>query len=199
MDIIYRDGRKEDSLRLAELVNIASEGVVEYLFHDLIPDLTPVQIIAHNLESDKYPRSYKSTIVAESNGKIVGMALSIPSQFHRITEEMKNFFPEERLAHLKHFFATRIENSLLLDTLCVEEEFRGKGIGGELISLTEKKAKENSYDALSLIVFADNTAAQRLYKRCGFEIVEKVKLESHQLIPHEGGCFLMKYNITLKT
>jgi hypothetical protein len=29
MDIIYRDGRKEDSLRLAELVNIASEGVVE--------------------------------------------------------------------------------------------------------------------------------------------------------------------------
>lgn len=199
MNIIYREGRKEDSLRLAELINIASEGVVEYLFHDLIPDLTPVQIIAHNLESDKYPRSYKSTIVAESNGKIVGMALSIPSQFHRITEEMKNFFPEERLAHLKNFFSTRIENSLLLDTLCVEEEFRGKGIGGELISLTEKKAKENSYDALSLIVFADNTAAQRLYKRCGFEIVKKVKLESHQLIPHEGGCFLMKYNITLKT
>ena len=92
MDIIYRDGGKEDSLRLAELINIASEGVVEYLFHDLIPDLTPVQIIAHNLESDKYPRSYKSTIVAESNGKIVGMALSIPSQFHRITEEMKKNF-----------------------------------------------------------------------------------------------------------
>ena len=30
MNIIYRDGRKEDSLRLAELSNIASEGVVEY-------------------------------------------------------------------------------------------------------------------------------------------------------------------------
>ena len=197
MNIIYREGRKEDSLRLAELINIASEGVVEYLFHDLIPDLTPVQIIAHNLESDKYPRSYKNTIVAESNGKIVGMALSIPSRFHKISEEMKNFFPEERLAHLKHFFAARVENSLLLDTLCVEEEFRGKGIGGGLISLTENKAKENSHDALSLIVFADNTAAQRLYKRYGFEIVENVKLESHQLIPHDGGCLLMRYNITL--
>ena len=62
------------------------------MFHDLIPDMTPVQIVAHNLESDNYPRSYKSAIVAESVKKIVGMALSIPSHFHMITEEMEKIF-----------------------------------------------------------------------------------------------------------
>jgi len=75
------------------------------------------------------PRTYKNTIVAESDEKIVGMALSIPSHFHEITEEMKEFFSEERPEHLKHFFSARVDNSLLLDTLCVDEKFRGKGIG----------------------------------------------------------------------
>jgi ribosomal protein S18 acetylase RimI-like enzyme len=90
------------------------------------------------------------------------MALSIPSHFHKITEETKEFFPEERLEHLKHFFSARVDNSLLLDTLCVDEKFRGKGIGEHLISLTKKKAKEADFGILSLMALADNTDAQRL-------------------------------------
>ena len=74
--------------------------------------------------------------------------------------------------HLKHFFYARVYNSLLLDTLCVDEEFRGQGIGTHLISLTKKKAKEADFDILSLIVLADNTDAQRLYRRCGFEVAD---------------------------
>jgi hypothetical protein len=37
MNITYRTGRKEDCPKLAELVYIASDGVVEFLFHELIP------------------------------------------------------------------------------------------------------------------------------------------------------------------
>lgn len=195
MALNYREGKKEDCSVLAELVNTASEGIIEFLFHDLIPDMTPIQIIAHNMESDNYPRSYKSAIVAESNEKIVGIAISIPSHFHKINEEMKSFFPEERLEHLKHFYSARVENSLLLETLCVDEKFRGKGIGTKLISLTKKKAKESDFNILSLMVFADNMAAQRLYKRCGFEVAKIVDLNSHELIPHEGGCILMKCDL----
>ena len=164
------------------------------MLHDLIFNVTPVQMVAHNLENDKYPRTYKNTIVAESDEKIVGMALSIPSHFHKITEEMKEFFLEERLEHLKHFFSARVDNSLLLDTLCVDEKFRDKGIGAQLISLTKKKAKEADFDILSLMVLADNTDAQRLYIRCGFEVGENVDLKSHELIPHEGGCIIKMRN-----
>jgi ribosomal protein S18 acetylase RimI-like enzyme len=168
---------------------------MEFLFHDLITGVTPVQIVAHSMESGKYPRSYKNTLVAYSGGKIVGMALSIPSESHRITEEMEEFIPAERLEHLRHFFSARVENSLLLDTLCVDEKFRSKGIGARLIDKTKEKAKEAGFDNLSLIVLADNTGAQRLYRRCGFEVVKNVDLKPHELIPHEGGCFLMKCEI----
>ena len=190
MEVSFRNGRKEDCTVLAELVSTASEGFIEFLFHDLVSGVTPVQMVAHNLESDKYPRIYKNTIVAESDEKIVGMMLSIPSHFHKITEEMKEFSPEERLEHLKHFFSVRVDNSLLLDTLCVDEKFRGKGIGAQLISLTKKKAKEADFGILSLMVLADNTDGQRLYRRCGFEVAENVDLKSHELIPHESGCII---------
>jgi len=30
-----------------------------------------------------------------------------------------------------------------------------------------------------------------LYKRCGFEIVSRIEMAAHELIPHEGGAFLM--------
>jgi ribosomal protein S18 acetylase RimI-like enzyme len=191
MEIFYRDGRQEDCRILAELVNIASEGIIEYLFHDLIPDMTPVQIVAHNLRVENSHYSYKNAIVAENKQNLIGVSLSYPSHFHQITEEMKAFLPEDRLEHFKSFYSSRVEDSLFLNALCVDEQFRGKGIGTELISLTKKKAQKTGYLALSLMVLADNTDAQRLYRRCGFEVYETVDLKSHKLIPHIGGCLLM--------
>ncbi len=195
MEISYRNGRKEDRSVLAELINTASGGVIEYLFHDLIPDMNPVQMVAHNLSAEDSFYSYKNAIVAEYKQNLIGASLSYPSHFHRITEEMKNFLPEDRLEHFKSFYSSRVEDSLLLNALCVDERFRGKGIGTRLITLTKKKAKEEGLRALSLIVFADNTDAQRVYVRCGFKAVESVELKSHELIPHEGGCLLMKCEI----
>lgn len=83
MGIQYRPGKKKDSNNIAELVDIVSGGAVEYLFHDLVPDMTPVQVVAHNLKNDYYPHSYKSTVVALDGQEIVGMALSYPSAFHK--------------------------------------------------------------------------------------------------------------------
>lgn len=124
--------------------------------------------------------------------RIVGMTLSYPSSYHHITEEMRQFLPPERLEHFQQFYAARIDQSLYLDTICVDEHFRGQNIGSQLLSLTKKRAQEQGFDTMSLIVFADNTRAQRLYRRCGFQLVKQVELRRHALIPHDGGCLLMK-------
>ena len=195
MEITYRKAQKEDCPALAEFVSIASGGVIDFIFHDLIPGVTPIEMEVKNLESADNPRSYKNSTVAECDNTIVGMALSIPSHFHKITEEMSRFFPAERMSHLKPFFSARVENSLLLDALRVDENYRGNGIGTELISLTKQKAIDAGISLLSLIVFADNTNAQRLYQHCGFEIVENVELKPNEFIPHQGGCFLMRCEI----
>jgi ribosomal protein S18 acetylase RimI-like enzyme len=192
MNISYRTGRKEDCPKLAELVYIASDGVVEFLFHDLIDGINPVQMVAHNLEKDMEYYTYKNTIVAEEGSHVIGLSFYYPAQYHVISDEMKSFFPADRIEHLKHILSGRVENSLYIDTLCVDESFRRNGIGGELISLTRRKAVEQGFDSLSLIALADNTSAHRLYFRCGFEIVSDIEMEPHELIPHEGGAYLMR-------
>ena len=184
MEIKYRPGEKKDCAKLAELINIASDGIVECLFHDLVPGMTSVQILAHSLESDNYPHSYKNAIVAATKNDIVGIALSYPSFHHKITDEMKSFFPADRLEHLGHFYSSRIENSWYLDALCVIESHRKKGIGEKLILLTKEKAIENGYIALSLIVFADNTLAIPVYERTGFEIAQPIELRGNEFIKH---------------
>ncbi len=196
MKIEYRPGEKKDCAKLAELINIASDGVVEYLFHDLVPGMSPVQVIAHNHEKGNYPHSYKSAIYATDGEDMVGMALSYPSSYHEITDEMRGFFPADRIEHLSHFYSSRIENSWYLSALCVAESHRRHGIGERLISLTKEKALEKGYDVLSLIVFADNTLAIPVYEITGFEAVQKIELRGNDFIKHDKGCLLMKCEIS---
>ncbi len=121
MKVIYREGKKEDSLRIAELDNIASDGAIDFLFHDLIPDMTPVQIVASNLEKGSYPYSFRSVIVAELDERIIGMSLSFPGKYHRITEEMKNFFPRDRINHFKrNIIATQGTRPLMVQLIVLE-------------------------------------------------------------------------------
>ena len=195
MEIHYRSGEKKDCAKLAELIDIASGGVVEYLFHDLVPGMTAVQIVGNSLEKDNYPHSYKSAIVATTKSDVVGMALSYPSSYHKITDEMIGFFPNERLDHLRDFYLSNVPDSWFLNALGVDETFRRKGIGTRLIELTKEKAKDNGYGILSLIAFADNVPALALYEVRGFRVVQEIKLEGNELIPHHDGCLLLKSDI----
>ncbi len=190
-DILFREGRLEDCHRIAELDDMASGGAMDYLFHDLIPGRSPVQIVAKNFERDQYPYTYKSAIVAQYNDQVIGFALSYPAAYHTVSEEMRQYFPSERLAHFNDFFSTRVEGSYYLDGLGVDPHFQRYGIGKRLIDLTKKKAGENGYPALSLITFADNDGAIKLYERCGFRTVKAIELNPHERIPHHGGCLLM--------
>jgi ribosomal protein S18 acetylase RimI-like enzyme len=196
MNIEYRTGKVEDCTRLAQFVDIASDGVVEFLFHDLIPGQSPVQIVAQNLSADRDHYTFRDAIVAQSGQKLIGMSLAYPSHFHRISSGMREIFPPDRLKHVENIFTSEVKNSLYLDTLGVDQDFRGKGVGSQLISLTQKKAVAHGINALSLIVLADNTGAQKLYRRHGFEIVCHIEMDAHELIPHEGGAFLMSCDLS---
>ena len=195
MNVNYRQGNKGDCHLIAELDYIASDGAVEYLFHDLIPDKSALQLLSDGLEQDVYPHTFRSCIVAEINQKVIGMALSYPALFHCITDELTNFLPADRLEKFHEFYSARVEGSFFLDAMCVDEAYRGLGIGKSLLEHTKLKASSEGYNELSLIVFADNSRAIRLYEQQGFKSVRNIKLEPHKLLPHNGGCLLMNVEI----
>jgi ribosomal protein S18 acetylase RimI-like enzyme len=187
----YRDGRRTDSDTLAALIRLAAGGTVDYLFRDLIAGMSPAQAVAHNLAQNQYPHGYGQTIVATRGETVVGMTLSFPSQYHRITAEMERYFPTERLDHMRAFFSARVEESWFLDTLGVFPDHHRQGIGSGLIQQVQSRALAEGYRQLSLIVFADNAPALALYTAQGFREVRPVPLGANKDIAHQGGCLLM--------
>lgn len=191
MEILYRKGKVEDCSKIAEGINLASGGIVEFLFHGLLANNTATEIMADFLRDETGYDSYKNAIVAEYQGEIVGVVYSYPAKFHEISEETKEFFPSNRLALLAEFFNSRVDNSLFLDSIYVDGNFRGRGIGSTLIELTKQKARESGYTQLSLMVMNENTTARRTYERTGFTIVKHIAVKEHHLIPNKGGIYLL--------
>jgi len=55
--------------------------------------------------------------------------------------------------------------------IAIKAEYRGKGIGTQLLKNLIRKLKENDFTAISMSVDERNNAL-RLYKRLGFEIIK---------------------------
>ena len=191
MEILYRTGKLEDSLKIAEGIDRASGGIMEFLFHDLLGPHTRTEVMAKSIEEKQGTDSYENATVAEYQGSIIGIVYSYSSKFHGITDSTRSFFPSDRLEVLKEFYNSKVDNSWFLDSIYVDEEFRGTGIGSKLITLTKQRARENGYSQLSLMVMADNTVARRAYERNGFRIVKHIDVQEHPLIPHKGGVYLL--------
>lgn len=195
MEILYRTGKQEDSLKIAEGIDRASGGIVEFLFNGLLSQHTAAQVMAKSIQEKQGSDSYENAIVAEYQGNIIGVVYSYSAKLHGITESTRSFFPSDRLAFLKDFYNSRVENSWFLDSIYVDEKFRGTGIGSKLIQLTKQRAKDNGFTQLSLMVMADNIVARRTYERNGFEIVKHIDVKEHPLIPHKGGIYLLVSNL----
>ena len=64
------------------------------------------------------------------------------------------------------------ENYIYLDDLSVYEQYRGNGIGTELIKTAERFAEEIGVSIITLHVEKSNESAFRLYKRLGYSIMQ---------------------------
>ncbi len=51
--------------------------------------------------------------------------------------------------------------------------------------------KEDCAQLAEFIYIASDGVVEYLFRRYGFEIVSPVAMEPHELIPHEGGAYLM--------
>jgi ribosomal protein S18 acetylase RimI-like enzyme len=192
MEWTIEPAQKKDCPHLARLAEMASGGMSDFLFLDLVPGKSPAEVMAISYATKGQPHSYGNTIVAKEKRKVIGMALGYDSRHHGINQEMKDFFPADRLEHLAAFYQAKVEKSFYLSTLAVEPEYQGKGVGQSLIARLKGRARDRGLESLSLIVFKDNEKALRVYHKTGFTIVSPVRIDPHRLIPHKGGAYLMQ-------
>lgn len=184
----FRPAAPEDSRRIAELFRISSDGVVDYVWMTLAPEypgLEPIEIGALRYAREDSNFSYKNCVVAEREGEVIGQLCTYPIEAN--AEEPDG--PIDPV--LEPYDRLEIPGSLYISSLAVLDGFRGMGLGTKMLSIARDQARQRDLDALSLIVFEQNTGALRLYQREGFREVDRAPVVPHPLIHHTGDALLM--------
>ncbi|HEY9520899.1 MAG TPA: GNAT family N-acetyltransferase, partial [Methyloceanibacter sp.] len=162
----FRPATKADASALAVLVDIAGEGLPAHLWSTLkAPDQSILEVGRERAQRETGGFSYRNAIVAELEGEIaaclVGYRLDDPYDLGNLAEIPALVRPLVLLE-------AKAPGSWYVNVLATFPEFRRQGIGVQLLTIAEQKARESGALDLSVIVAGKNERAARLYRRAGF-------------------------------
>ncbi len=190
-DVVLRPAVREDCLRIAELFRIASEGVADYTWSRLQgdhPGASLVEIGRRRYARENTAFSYQNCLVAEREAGVIGMMHSFalePAEAEAPTA------PRTVDPVLQPYAELELPGSLYISALAVLPPFRGQGLGTRFLAAARERARHLGCPALSLICFAQNEGARRLYERAGFTATDRREIVPHPLIHATGAALLM--------
>ena len=91
---------------------------------------------------------------------------------------LATFWPLKTLRVLFNFLLLNESSppsALYVESIAVDADIRGLGIGGKLMAQAESRARELNLPLLALDVIGDNQGAIRLYERLGYKIVKTTR------------------------
>ena len=189
LDAVHiRPARADDSRAIATLNDIASDGVARYIWESLQgehPGLGLIDIGAERYRLEDTEFSYQNCQVARIGDEIVGMAHGW------VMPEEDRSLPEDLDPVLRPYAELEAPGTFYISGLAVFPTFRNRGIGSEMLQAAEKRAQGLGTTRMSLICFAENTGARRLYERHGYEVVDRRAIVPHKHIRVTGDALLM--------
>lgn len=201
MSTSFRTATASDSPTIAELFQIASDGVVDYVWQTLkpqYPSLTPLQIGAIRYANPESIFGYPNAVLAEQQGKIMGMMVTFPVEHappsvDDADDEAEGDRPTPEMLEPDVLAPYNLEapGSWYIAALALFPLFRGQGIGTQFLQLAHQQAAQHGFNELSLLCFEQNEGALRLYQRHGFTVIERAAVVPHPLIHYTGNILLM--------
>src|SRR3990170_1423562 len=153
---LYRDARKDDARALAQLIEIAGEGIPTYLWTQQAgAGRTALDVGTERAAREDSNFSYRNAVVAHVDGKVAGMLLAylLAAPSAEDLAALPHVPPLLRpLVELEH----RVPGSFYVNALAVFRPYRGHGIGGALLDIARQRARQVRCPRLSVQVFAEN-------------------------------------------
>lgn len=162
----YRHARPDDAPALAELVNMAGEGLPLYLWAQMAEaGKSPWDVGQERARRETGAFSYRNAIVREQDNEVVACLIGYPLDDAPApvdySEMPSMFVPMQQLEDMA-------PGSWYVNVLATYPEHRGKGFGGELLDMAEAIAADLGKRGLSIIVSDSNPKARKLYERQGY-------------------------------
>ena len=125
--------------------------------------------------------SYRNALVAEIDGETVGAIIGYDGA--RLDELRKPLFElmREKFGNLPTVEDETSAGEFYLDSLAVLPQWRGRGVGGALLSTARDRAFAAGHERVGLIVDFENPRAEALYNSLGFERVNATTFLGHDM------------------
>jgi ribosomal protein S18 acetylase RimI-like enzyme len=183
--VTYKPAEKKDCRTIAALYSMSSDGVADYIWTTLAdPGENILEVGRRRYEREDTPFSYQSCTLALVDDEIAGMMVAFPMWVDGDTEPETDpvLAPYSRLEEDASYYVCGV---------AVFEQYRGLGIGRELMLRAERDARERDLEKLSLIVFEQNSGPKVLYERLGYVETGRAEVVPHPLIHRRGDALLM--------
>lgn len=162
----HRRATRDDAVAMAELVDMAGEGLPLYLWSKLAgPGELAWDIGRQRARREDGSFSYRNTVVREEDGRVVAALIGYPlpdaPEPIDYDDMPAMFVPLQELENLA-------PGTWYVNVLATYPEHRGRGYGRELLAIAETLAAAAGCSGISIIVADSNTGARRLYERSGY-------------------------------
>lgn len=184
MEIQIEKAQKHQALIIARLImqamnsecccNFMGPGHTLEDFEQMMTELV--------LRDDSQYSHLNTEVALDGNGGFAGMCVSYDGA--RLKELRQAFIDKMRDKFNRDLSDLKEETGpgeLYIDSIAVNEVYRGNGIATRLLRASIKKARAMGLPAAGLLVDKGNPKAERLYRRIGFEHVEDTTWGGHEM------------------
>lgn len=167
--VLIRKAESKDILDMVPLLSLVLEEFI-YIFMGKEDKASAQEFIFHFAQLPNNQFSYQNCIVAEENGKIVGlMNIYDGAEVERLNAPIQKYV-QDKYQYISSSDPETQAGEYYIDTLAVALEQQGKGIGSKLLDFAVTHYNENGI-TLGLLVDIDNPKAEKLYLKKGFQHV----------------------------
>ena len=180
MALTIAPAEKADAAGLAVLCDIAGHGLPSWLWYPVkVRDgyYSVMEVGRERVLSDDHALSHRKMIAAKVDGELAGMLVDYPLAKPNSETDIAEVGPVIGPMLVLENYVT---GSWYVNMLAVFRQFRGQGVGWQLLDESRKRADAAGCTELSIIVEDDNPA-RRLYEAFGFEAIG-----SAPFVPFEG-------------
>jgi GNAT superfamily N-acetyltransferase len=138
-DPVLRAARPEDCRRIAELFEISSDGVADYVWSRLqedYPGLSLLEIGERRYARENTGFSYQNCVVAERAGEVIGMLHAFVIEPAAGPSAAADIDPV-----LRPYAELEVPGSLYISGLALVPGERGRGVGTRLLEIARERAR----------------------------------------------------------
>ncbi|MBS5829789.1 MAG: GNAT family N-acetyltransferase [Campylobacter concisus] len=175
---MIKNAQKQDSKICIKLLNLAMEDIA-YKLSGYDDPVKSDEILEKFFESETNRLSYKNVYVYKRDDVIIAAMCAYFGGdawlFDReISQHLKALGKDAQIE--KECF----DDEFYIDSIAVDEKFRGQGLAKELILHSFARAKELGHKKVSLIVDVNKPKVRKFYESLGFKFNTKKIINLHE-------------------